>query len=154
MLLILGQIIVSEDTGVAWYMSSDFLNALYSGDGMLIRLLVLLMVLDVITGLSKAVVNKNLWSRKSLFGVARKIMVFVIIITSNIVDLILNMSGLLVYGVVLFYIANECLSILENSATLGLPLPDKLLEALEVIKDKENVEDKITKFKGEDDGKN
>src|SRR5699024_3440316 len=86
-----------------------------------------------------AIVNKNLWSRKSLFGFGRKVLVFLIITMANVLDLILKMDGLLVAGTVTFYIANEVLSITENMGQLGMPLPQKLKDVLETIKEKDHI---------------
>ena len=61
------------------FQHEDFRTFIYSGDFNLITILCILMVIDIITGLAKAVKNKNLWSRKSLLGFARKILVFLII---------------------------------------------------------------------------
>lgn len=58
-----------------------------------LHFLLLLMLLDVITGIFKAIKNKNLWSRKSLFGYARKILVLVVIILANVIDKILGLQG-------------------------------------------------------------
>lgn len=55
-----------------------------------LHFLLILMVLDIITGIVKAYKNENLWSRKSLFGYARKILVLIMVITANIIDQILG----------------------------------------------------------------
>jgi len=81
------------------------------GDVRFLQLLLVLMFLDVITGIFKAIKNHNLWSRKSLFGYARKMLVLVVIILANVIDQILGMSGAITYATVIFYIANEGLSI-------------------------------------------
>ena len=91
------------------------------------------MAIDIVTGVMKAIANHNLWSRKSLFGYARKLLVFCIIILSNIIDQIVNMNGALVTATIFFYIANEGFSIFENSVQLGLPMPNEIKEKLIVI---------------------
>lgn len=98
-----------------------------------LHLLLILMALDIITGIIKAIDTGNLWSRKSLFGYARKILVLIVIITANIIDQVLNLGGTLTFATVLFYIANEGLSILENMAQLGVLVPTNLAEKLKVI---------------------
>lgn len=98
-----------------------------------LHLLLLLMALDIITGLFKAAKNHNLWSRKSLFGYARKLLVLIVIVVANIMDQILNLEGALVFSTVLFYIANEVLSIVENMAELGVLVPPGIAEKLKVI---------------------
>ncbi len=111
------------------------------GDVKFLHLLLLLMGLDIVTGIFKAWKNQNLWSRKSLFGYARKLMVLVVIILANVVDQILNMNGAITYATVLFYIANEGLSILENMAELNVLVPTHLAKKLKVIDNKSFVEE-------------
>ncbi|MCF3941559.1 phage holin family protein [Oceanobacillus alkalisoli] len=103
------------------------------GDVKFLHLLLLLMALDIITGLFKAWKNQNLWSRKSLFGYARKVLVLVVIILANVVDQILGLQGAVTYATVLFYIANEGLSIVENMAHLGVLVPTNLAKKLKTI---------------------
>lgn len=98
-----------------------------------LHLLLLLMALDIITGIFKAFKSKNLWSRKSLFGYARKLLVLVMIILANVVDQVLNLEGVLTFATVLFYLANEGLSIIENMAQLGVLVPEKLADKLKHI---------------------
>lgn len=98
-----------------------------------LHLLLLLMGLDIITGIFKAIKNGNLWSRKSLFGYSRKILVLIVIIVANIIDQVLSLGGTLTFATVLFYIANEALSITENMAELEVLVPRNLAEKLKVI---------------------
>src|SRR5690625_4504356 len=91
------------------------------------------MGLDIISGTFKAIKNKNLWSRKSLFGYARKVLVLVVIILANVVDQVLGMDGAITYATVIFYIANEGLSILENLAEVDVLVPKWLAEKLKHI---------------------
>ena len=128
------------------FQNEDFRTFIYSGDFNLITILCILMTIDIITGLAKAVKNRNLWSRKSLLGFARKILVFLIITVANLLDLLMNMNGTLVLATVTFYILNEVLSITENSAQIGIPLPDKLMEVIEVVNKKSKVDKEVDKI--------
>lgn len=121
------------DKTVIFTDSELFKQFFFSGDLYLIKALILLMAIDIVTGVLKAIVNQNLWSRKSLFGYARKLLVFCIIILSNIIDQIIHMDGALVTATIFFYIANEGFSIFENSVQLGLPVPNEVKEKLAVI---------------------
>lgn len=103
------------------------------GDVKFLHLLLLLMALDIVSGTLKAWKNQNLWSRKSLFGYARKVLVLVVIILANVIDQILGMNGAITYATVLFYIANEGLSITENLAEMGVLIPAGLAEKLKHI---------------------
>ncbi|MEC1180366.1 phage holin family protein [Metasolibacillus meyeri] len=109
-----------------------------------IDLLLILMALDIVTGLFKAWKNGNLWSRKSLFGYARKLLILVVIITANIIDQVLSLGGTLTFATVLFYIANEALSITENMAQLGVLVPQNLAEKLKVIESTKQDEEDLT----------
>ena len=133
------------------FQHEDFRTFIYSGDFNLITILCILMVIDIITGLAKAVKNKNLWSRKSLLGFARKILVFLIITVANLLDLLMNMNGTVVLATVTFYILNEVLSITENSAQIGIPLPDKLMEVIEVVNKKSETQKKVDKIMYQED---
>lgn len=99
-----------------------------------IDVLITLMAIDILFGLSVAVrCKRNLWSRKSLFGYARKMLVLVIVVTANVLDVMLQTEGVLVYGTVIFYIFNELLSITENAALLGVPIPKAIHDALDLL---------------------
>ena len=135
------------------FQHEDFRTFIYSGDFNLITILCILMVIDIITGLAKAVKNKDLWSRKSLLGFARKILVFLIITVANLLDLLMNMNGTVVLATVTFYILNEVLSITENSAQIGIPLPDKLMEVIEVVNKKSETQKKVDKIMYQEDNK-
>jgi len=113
------------------------------GDVKFLHLLLLLSGLDILTGLVKAWKNKNLWTRKSLFGYARKLMILVVIILANVIDQILNLNGAVTYATVLFYIANEGLSILENLAEIGVLVPANLAEKLKVIESEKSFAEEV-----------
>ena len=133
------------------FQHEDFRTVIYSGDFNLITILCILTVIDIITGVVKSVKNKNLWSRKSLLGFARKILVFLIITVANLLDLLMNMNGTVVLATVTFYILNEVLSITENSAQIGIPLPDKLMEVIEVMNKKSETQKKVEKIMYQED---
>lgn len=126
------------------------------GDVKFLHLLILLMGVDVFTGIFKAVKNKNLWSRKSLFGYARKVLVLAVIIVANVIDQILGLDGMVTYATVLFYIANEGLSIIENLAQLDVLVPKNIAEKLNSIESKgESLTDEVKKeFSTKEDGNN
>lgn len=117
------------------YTNSDlFHKFIYGGDLTLLYFLMVLMVIDIITGLAKAFKNKDLWSRKSMYGFGRKILIFCIIILANIIDQILKLNNGLVMVTIFFYIANEGLSIVENCAEMGVLIPNEIGEKLKVIR--------------------
>ncbi|ODB74126.1 phage holin family protein [Bacillus velezensis] len=104
-------------------------------------LLLVFSIIDVLTGVIKAWKFKSLRSRSAWFGYVRKMLNFLVIIVANIVDTILNLNGVLTFGTVLFYIANEGLSITENLAQIGVKIPKFITDRLHVI---ENESEKTT----------
>ncbi|WP_437343352.1 phage holin family protein [Priestia megaterium] len=102
--------------------------------------LALLMLLDIITGLMKAIKNKRLRSRKALYGYARKIGVYVAIIVANIIDQVFGFNGAVTTATVLFYIGNELLSIVENLAQIGVKVPAIITDKLHVIQNEEEAD--------------
>ncbi len=116
-----------------------FLTWLFGAWDIALMVLVCFMVLDYLTGLIKAYLTKKLSSNVGLHGIARKSVILIVLIMSVMLDRILN-SGTWVFRTLVcyFYIANEGLSILENCSVIGLPIPNKIQEALEQLKNKEN----------------
>ena len=99
-------------------------------DGMLITLIVF-MALDYITGLLCAIMDKKLSSAVGFRGICKKVLILMLVGVANIVDLHVVGTGSALRGAVIcFYMSNEALSLFENAAHIGLPIPDKLREAL------------------------
>lgn len=98
--------------------------------------LILFMVLDYVTGLIKAYVNKQISSDIGLKGIARKCLILIVLIVAVMLDRLLS-TGAWVFRtlVAYFYIANEGISLLENCSQLGLPIPKKLQDALVQLKE-------------------
>lgn len=98
--------------------------------------LVCFMVLDYCTGLLRGAINKELSSNVGLKGIARKAVIFVVLIVAVLLDRLLNTGNWVFRSLVAyFYIANEGISLLENCAQLGVPIPDKLKEMLVQLKE-------------------
>ncbi|QFG06614.1 holin [Staphylococcus phage Portland] len=107
---------------------------IYAGDLKLLYFLFVLMIVDVVTGFAKAIKNNNLWSKKSMKGFAKKLLIFCIIILANIIDQILQLKGGLLMITIFYYIANEGLSIVENCAEMDVLVPEQIKDKLRVIK--------------------
>ncbi|MCI2862407.1 phage holin family protein [Staphylococcus hominis] len=133
-----------EDVKVKIIQSEEFKTFFYAGDLKMLYVLILLMALDILTGTAKAIKDRRLWSRKGLFGYGRKILIFVIIVVSNVIDQILALNGGLIMITILFYIANEALSVVENCAAMGVLVPKQLAERLAVIKNEGSQPPSIT----------
>ncbi|UXR72367.1 phage holin family protein [Staphylococcus sp. IVB6240] len=119
---------------VSFTESEAFKTFIYAGELRLLYFLMILMAVDIFTGLAKALKKDKLWSRKSLFGYARKLLIFCIIVLANIIDQILGTNGGILVITIFFYIANEGLSIVENCAEMGVFVPQEIAEKLAVIK--------------------
>lgn len=107
----------------------------------LLLALIAFMVLDYITGLSVAVVKKELSSAVGFKGIFKKVIILILVGVGNILDVhVLGEGSVCRSAVIGFYLANEGISILENAGKLGLPLPKKLVEILQQLKSKEDGE--------------
>lgn len=124
--------------GLAMIWTSWMSIALYliGGFDTLIKALLIMMVLDYITGVAKGFKNKNANSNRAYKGLRKKMIVLVIIVAATQMDMILQGMGIRTL-VLMFYVATEFLSILENAAILGIPIPEKLKLALEQCRDKD-----------------
>lgn len=105
-----------------------------NGDGLL-RTLVLFVVIDYITGVMVAVYQHELSSKIGFSGISKKIAIFIIISVSHAADQYLLESGeVLQTATTLFFFSNECISILENTSKLGVPLPPGVKKLINHLK--------------------
>lgn len=111
-----------------------FASYLMGGFDDSIKILAIFIVLDYITGVIKAFYKKELSSAVGLMGILRKVSILIVICIVCLIDGIICADGLLRAGAICYYIANECLSIIENIGVLGVPIPDKLKNALEELR--------------------
>lgn len=107
-------------------------------DGFMYALLAFV-VIDYLTGIMVAVLEKKLSSEIGFRGIFKKILIFILVGIGNIIDVYIIGNGSAIRtAVIFFYISNEGISIFENIGKIGLPIPEKLKRALEQI----NSEDK------------
>ena len=107
-------------------------------DGLMIALVVFV-ILDYVTGIMCAINDRKLSSAVGFRGICRKVLIFLLVGVAHIVDLHVVGSGCALRGaVVCFYLSNEGVSMLENAAHLGLPIPEKLKVILEQLHDRES----------------
>ena len=103
-------------------------------DGLLYALLAFI-ILDYVTGLTVACINKKLSSEVGFKGIAKKVIILLLVAVGNIVDIYILGGGAVCRSTVIgFYLANEGISILENAGNLGIPLPKKLVSVLNQLK--------------------
>lgn len=111
-------------------------------DGLLIALIVFV-VCDYITGVLCAISDRKLSSAVGFKGICRKVLIFILVGIGNVIDVqVLGTPGVLRTAVIFFYLSNEGLSLTENAAHLGLPVPEKLKAVLEQLHDRDEKEEK------------
>ena len=105
-------------------------------DGLLYAL-VAFVVIDYITGVMCVIADRKLNSEVGFKGIAKKILIFLLKGIANILDVnVIGTGSVLRTAVVFFYISNEGVSLLENAAHLGLPVPEKMKKVLEQLHDR------------------
>ena len=107
-------------------------------DGLMIALIIF-MVLDYITGLMCAVIDKKLSSAVGFKGICKKVLILMLVGVANVVDIhIVGTGSAMRSAVICFYLSNEGLSFLENAAHIGLPIPDKMKNVLAQLHGRED----------------
>ena len=110
-------------------------------DGLLYTLLAFV-VLDYITGIMCAIADRKLSSAIGFRGIFRKVLIFALVGVGHLLDLqVLGAVGVLRTAVIFFYLSNEGVSLVENAAHLGLPIPEKLKAVLEQLHDRAEKEE-------------
>jgi toxin secretion/phage lysis holin len=105
-------------------------------DGVLIALLVFIGI-DIATGILRAIYQKQLNSKVSWKGMCKKVTIILLVGMGWIIDLyVVKSGGIVRTAIIFFYIANEGISILENVAQMGMPIPKKVKDVLEQIRKK------------------
>lgn len=119
------------------------LGAVMGGyDGFLYALIVFV-VMDYVTGVMVGILNKELSSRIGFRGIFKKVVIFCLVAVAHIIDThVIGNGSVLRTAVIFFYLSNEGISILENATVIGLPVPGKLKEILEQIREGKEDEDK------------
>lgn len=107
----------------------------FGGWSMLIHLLLILVIVDWLSGWTAAWMRGELKSRKGFHGATRKVAIFAIVTIAHFIDTALNLS-VFQDAVVFFYLANELLSVIENMGKMGLPMPEILRNAVQIFESK------------------
>ncbi|MFV0503761.1 MAG: holin family protein [Lachnospirales bacterium] len=117
-----------------------YLGWLLGGVDGFLYALIAFVIIDYITGLMVAVLEKKLSSEVGFRGIFKKVLIFILVGIANIVDVYLIKNGSAIRtAVIFFYVSNEGISIIENSAKVGLPIPEKLKNVLKQLnKEDEN----------------
>ncbi|MGD6872877.1 phage holin family protein [Sutcliffiella horikoshii] len=108
---------------------------LYGGFSSLLLFLIIFVVIDYLTGIMAAYVEKRLSSRVGFKGIAQKVFIFALVSIAHVVDIILG-TNLIKDVTILFYLVNEFISIMENASRIGVPIPNILKKVIDAIKKK------------------
>lgn len=111
------------------------LIALLGGWDQLIIALIILMVLDYITGVLQSIYNKELSSKIGFKGLLKKVLILCVVAVSVVIEKDFGVQAVREV-VIMFFACNEGISVLENATKMGIPLPKKLQDVLLQIKDK------------------
>lgn len=109
---------------------------LVGGFDIAIQSLLIVIVIDYLTGIASAIYNKELSSKMGFKGIIKKFCYLLVVALSVVIDNLLGQSGLIRSLVIYFFVANDGLSIIENMAEMNVKLPQTLIDALVQIKKK------------------
>lgn len=109
---------------------------LLGGWDIALKCLIVVIIIDYLTGVLSAIYNKKLNSNIGTKGIVKKVGYLCIVALSTIIDIITGQTGVIRTLVIYFFVANEGISIIENIAEMGVPMPKKLIDALEQLKKK------------------
>lgn len=112
-----------------------FVTYIFGGIDVSVVTLLVFIVLDYITGIVAAAYTKTLSSSIGLLGILKKIAILCCVVVAVMVDRLLETDFIFKTAFCYFMIANEGLSVLENAGKMGVPLPEKLLDALKQLKE-------------------
>lgn len=119
-----------------FFTSTVLTTVLYflGGWDMALKTLLIIIALDYLTGVCDAIANKKINSKIGTKGIIKKVGYLIIVAVSVQLDQIVGDTGAIRNLVIYFFVANEGISILENWGSMGLPLPEKVMEVLEQLK--------------------
>src|SRR5690606_13659360 len=109
---------------------------LFGGWSVLLQTLVLFIALDYVTGVIVAGYHGQLNSKVGFKGIAKKVLILLLVAIAHQIDLLLGNDPLIRDSVIFFYLANELLSILETVGKTNLPIPNVLRKAVETLNSK------------------
>ena len=112
----------------------------FGGWSALLGILLAFVVSDYITGVAAAAKKGELSSQVGLWGIAKKVLIFLIVALGHMVDTALGTASIVRDAVIYFYLSNEIISILENAGEIGVPLPPVLEKAIAILKAKSEVD--------------
>ncbi|OKO89788.1 phage holin family protein [Geobacillus proteiniphilus] len=121
---------------VAVSLFGSFLSLFVGSVDSFIVILLALVIVDYLTGIAASAVEGKLSSQVGFRGIIRKLLIFVLVAASHLVDLAIGWNMHVIRdAIIFFYIANEFISIVENAGRAGVPIPSVLRKAIELLKD-------------------
>ncbi|WP_083955798.1 holin family protein, partial [Brevibacillus parabrevis] len=102
----------------------------------LLSVLLAFVIFDFVTGMIAAGMEGKLKSKVGMIGIARKVFIFCMVAIAHLIDMSLGDQNFIRDATIFFYLANELLSIIENAGRIGLPVPELIKRAVEVLKGK------------------
>lgn len=109
---------------------------LVGGFDIAIQSLLIVMVVDYLTGIASAIYNKELSSKVGFIGIIKKFCYLLVVALSVVIDNLTGQGGIIRSLVIYFFVANDGISIIENMAEMNVKLPKKLIDSLEQIRKK------------------
>ena len=133
-------ITMKESINLSLAVIAEFLIFVFGGFDIALKVLLLAIILDYLSGIVKAFVLGEADSKQGFKGIVKKVSILLIVALSVQIDLLTNAQGLLRTLVIYYFVANEGLSIIENLASAGVPIPNVLKQALKQLrKESKNV---------------
>ncbi|KHD85698.1 holin [Heyndrickxia ginsengihumi] len=102
----------------------------------LLPVLLIFVIFDYISGMMASYVEGKLSSKVGFKSIPKKIMIFLLVAIGHFIDGVFGNNHMFRDATIFFYLANELLSITENAGRIGLPVPEQLTRAIEVLKGK------------------
>lgn len=123
---------------VAISLTGSIASLLFGGISKLLLFLVAFVIIDYITGVFAALVEKNLSSRVGFKGIAQKVFIFALVSIAHVFDIILG-TTVIMDVTILFYLVNEFISIMENAHRMGVPIPELMKRMIDIVKKKSDL---------------
>lgn len=116
--------------------TGGIIGYLFGGWSILLQILLAFVIIDYITGLIASGVEGKLNSRVGFRGIAKKLMIFILVAVGHLVDEAIGEGNIVQNIIIFFYLGNELLSIIENAGRTGLPIPVQLKNAVQILQGK------------------
>jgi toxin secretion/phage lysis holin len=102
----------------------------------MLQVLLVFVVLDYVSGVIASGIEGKLSSAIGMKGIAKKVFIFLIVAAAHLADCAIGNGNVIRDAVICFYCANEMLSIIENAGRAGVPIPDMIKQAVDMLKNK------------------